>query len=105
MGGMGEAIMFRCGTPALNYFRNRCVTAIAPQPMCAGEIGTQCSVPVAFAPVATRAGRTADLAVVNAITQRDHLLRRARRNGKARGCIGVAGIGMSAFRWFGVVDN
>src|SRR5882757_5387661 len=83
-GWHGGAILFRLRHAGADYFLNRCVTAITPKPMCAGEIWTQCSAGRVRA-VATRAGRTADLTVVNAITKCDHLLRRACRNGKARG--------------------
>jgi hypothetical protein len=100
----GGAILFRLRHTVADYFRNRCVTAIAPQPMSAGEIGTQRRTGSIRA-VATRTGRTADLTVLDPITQRNHFLRRACRNAKACDCVGVAGIGMSAFRWFGVIDT
>src|ERR1700730_746031 len=52
--------------------------------------------------MATRAGRSADLTVVDAIAQYEHLLRRTVRNGKTRRFGGGAGIRVGAFRGFGV---
>src|ERR1700722_11772339 len=39
-GRHGRAILFRLRHTGVDYFCNRSVTAVAPQPMSAGEIGT-----------------------------------------------------------------
>jgi hypothetical protein len=75
-----------------DYLRNHRIAAIAPEPLSGGEIGTQWRA-LRVPAVATHASRGADLTVVDAIAQRNHLLGRAGWDGKARG----AGIGMTAF--------
>ena len=95
--------MFGLRHAGSDCFRDRRVATITPQPLRVGEIGTQSRARRVRA-MAARAGRSADLTMVDAIAQRNHLLGRAGGHGKTCGRGGGAGIGMSAFRRFGVID-
>jgi hypothetical protein len=100
-GWHGRAILFGLRHASGYRFRYSTVATIAPQPFGVREIGTEGCARAASA-MATRAGRSADLTVVDAIAQCHHLLRRSVRNGKTRRFSGSTGIRMSAFRRFGV---
>jgi hypothetical protein len=54
--------------------------------------------------VATGTGRSIDLTEKDTLTERNHLVNRTGRNGKVRALGGGTGIGMSAFRGFGVIS-
>ena len=104
MGGMGERYCLGCATPAGDDYCDPGVTAVAPQPFGVRQIGTQRSAR-AIRPVATRAGRPADLTVEDAIAESNLLFGRPCRNGKARVAPHGPGIRMSTFRRFGVIGR
>ena len=100
-GWHGGPILFGFRHAGSYRFGNRTVAAIAPQPLGVREIGAEGRA-CAGGAMAARAGRSADLTVVDAIAQYEHLLRRSVRNWKTRRFRGGAGIRVGAFRGFGV---
>src|SRR5256885_16972557 len=96
MGGIGAPYFFGRGTPTAMVWVIRGETAIAPNPLAAGEVGPQRgALAVASVTAGTRGAR--DLAAVDAPAERD-LFGRCSGRRRQRACCLRAGVRMDAFR-------
>jgi len=93
-GRHGRAILFGFRHAGSYGFGDSTEAAIAPQPLSVCEIGAEGRACAGRA-MAARAGRSADLTVVDAVTQYHHLFRRSVRNGKT-GRFGADALGHGA---------
>ena len=99
--GHRRAILFRLRDTTGDCPGDSGEAAIAPKPLGVREIRTQRCAGTIRA-MATRAGRSADLAVIDTIAQRNHFPRCPLRNGEIRHVGSCSRIWMGAFRGFGV---